>query len=441
MSVSRIRQSPASGILLLAALLVLWQVSATQWIDSPNLPALTSIATSLVSGFQSGELPKVFSESLFIMAVGYTIGVTCAVTVGLLMANVRPVNAVLDPMVELLRPIPIPAIVFNQVAFPLQLLASRFGESALQLADIPVLREGNVITLAHTQLEVAEACSGIRSLISLLTLGIVIGYFAHSSVIVRWLLAIATVPVAIAANGLRVAGTGIAAHYYGPEAAQGFFHSFSGWLVFLVALAMLLAVHRAIDVTAIGCDALVTSAYKWYGPHAAAMFVEPGLLGSMRPYKLTASGDEGPSRLETGMPNYEALAGLTDAARYLRIRRCGRSLSKANERMDAAFYTPVFPRFYSYDVLRGLRFLARWSKRTGAIIGDEEIAEVRAALEHAFGSGGDATTRPPDSARAPATSSAASRRRATRASHSSSAPISTRSPWTGRSSPCSTKAA
>ncbi len=81
--------------------------------------------------------------------------------------------------------------------------------------------------------------------------------------------------------------------------------------------AVALAVHRSIDVTAIGCDALVTSAYKWYGPHAAAMYVEPGLLGGMRPYKLTASGDEGPSRLETGMPNYEALAGVTAAARYL----------------------------------------------------------------------------------------------------------------------------
>ena len=81
--------------------------------------------------------------------------------------------------------------------------------------------------------------------------------------------------------------------------------------------AVALAVHRSIDVTAIGCDALVTSAYKWYGPHAAAMYVEPGLLGSMRPYKLTASGDEAPSRLETGMPNYEALAGVTAAARYL----------------------------------------------------------------------------------------------------------------------------
>ena len=73
--------------------------------------------------------------------------------------------------------VPMPAIIFNQIAFPLQLFASRFGAAVMELAQVPVLREGNVIVLAHTTLEVAEACSGIRSLISLLTLGIVYGYF------------------------------------------------------------------------------------------------------------------------------------------------------------------------------------------------------------------------------------------------------------------------
>jgi exosortase len=150
------------------------------------------------------------------------------------------------PVAFLLLMIPIPAIIFNQIAFPLQLLASRFGETTLWAMQIPVLREGNVITLANTQLEVAEACSGIRSLISLLTLGIVYGYFMHPSVWVRTLLALATIPVAILANGFRVAGTGIAAHYYGPEAAEGFFHTFSGWLVFLAAFAMLFVMHRLI---------------------------------------------------------------------------------------------------------------------------------------------------------------------------------------------------
>lgn len=150
------------------------------------------------------------------------------------------------PLAVLLLMIPLPAIIFNQIAFPLQLLASRFGESALSALHVPVLREGNVIVLAHTTLEVAEACSGIRSLISLLTLGIVLGHFADHRRWVRIVIALATVPVAIAANGLRVAGTGVAAQYFGPSVAEGFFHTFSGWLVFVVAFLMLFIVQRAI---------------------------------------------------------------------------------------------------------------------------------------------------------------------------------------------------
>jgi exosortase len=149
------------------------------------------------------------------------------------------------PLAFLLLMIPIPAILFNQVAFPLQILASQAGAAVLSALSIPVLREGNIIVLAHTSLEVAEACSGIRSLISLLTLGIVYGYFTDSRPGIRTAIALATVPIAIVANAGRVAGTGIAAHYYGPEAAQGFFHTFSGWLVFLVALGLLFLLTRA----------------------------------------------------------------------------------------------------------------------------------------------------------------------------------------------------
>lgn len=150
------------------------------------------------------------------------------------------------PLAFLLLMIPIPAIIFNQIAFPLQLVASRFGETVLQLWNIPVLREGNVITLPNTQLQVAEACSGIRSLISLLTLGIVYGYFTDSRLSVRGAIALGAIPVAILANGLRVAGTGIAAYYYGQEAAEGFFHEFSGWVVFVLSLVMMFMLHRAI---------------------------------------------------------------------------------------------------------------------------------------------------------------------------------------------------
>jgi exosortase len=154
------------------------------------------------------------------------------------------------PLAFLLLMIPIPAIIFNKIAFPLQLLASRFGEMALLAFQVPVLREGNVIHLANTSLEVAEACSGIRSLVSLLTLGIVYGYFADSRILARYALAIGTIPIAIAANGIRVAGTGLAAHFYGPEAAQGFFHVFSGWIIFIAAFIMMFIFYRIIALIA-----------------------------------------------------------------------------------------------------------------------------------------------------------------------------------------------
>jgi exosortase len=148
------------------------------------------------------------------------------------------------PLAFLLLMIPLPAIIFNQIAFPLQLLASRFGEVAIAAAGIPVLREGNVMILANTTLEVAEACSGIRSLVSLLTLGIVYAYFTDQRTWVRVAIALSTIPVAILTNAARVAGTGIAAHYYGPGVAEGFFHTFSGWLVFVCAMGVLMLLQR-----------------------------------------------------------------------------------------------------------------------------------------------------------------------------------------------------
>jgi exosortase len=150
------------------------------------------------------------------------------------------------PVAFLILMVPLPAIIFNQIAFPLQLLASRVGEVTLAAANIPVLREGNVIVLANTSLEVAEACSGIRSLISLLTVGIVFGYLVDPRPALRTVIALSTIPIAVLANGLRVAGTGVAAHYYGAAAADGFFHTFSGWLVFVFAFALLFAVERVL---------------------------------------------------------------------------------------------------------------------------------------------------------------------------------------------------
>jgi exosortase len=150
------------------------------------------------------------------------------------------------PIAFLFLMIPIPAIIFNQIAFPLQLLASKLGEWAISVVGIPVLREGNVLILPHTTLEVAEACSGIRSLVSLITLGLVYGYFMDSRTWVRTLIVVSAIPVAIVANGARVASTGMAAEWIGPEKAEGFFHEFSGFIVFIFAFAMILVIQRAI---------------------------------------------------------------------------------------------------------------------------------------------------------------------------------------------------
>jgi exosortase len=136
--------------------------------------------------------------------------------------------------------IPLPTIVFNLVALPLQLIASSWAESFLQICRIPVLREGNILVLSQQTLNVTEACSGIRSLMSLVTLGIMIAYFLPFRWWARIVFISTTIPIAIVANSFRVAGTGLLASWFGEKAAQGFFHTFSGWLVFVFAFAVLL---------------------------------------------------------------------------------------------------------------------------------------------------------------------------------------------------------
>ncbi len=193
-----------------------------------GLVVILSSLALLVAGTLGAELFVSRTSMIFLVAGAV-----------LFIAGFESLRILAFPIAFLILMVPPPAILFNQIAFPLQLLASQFGEAALELFSIPVLREGNVITLANTTLEVAEACSGIRSLISLLTLGIVYGYFVDRRLTVRTLIALSTIPIAIVANGIRVAGTGIAAHYYGSEAAEGFFHTFSGWIVFIAAFALL----------------------------------------------------------------------------------------------------------------------------------------------------------------------------------------------------------
>jgi exosortase len=148
------------------------------------------------------------------------------------------------PLLVLLLAIPIPSILFNEITLPLQILASKLASALLPLFGVPVLREGNVIELPAMKLEVAEACSGIRSLVSLFTLSVFYGYFLEKSFWRRALLALASIPIAITANAVRILGTGLCVQYWDPDKAMGFFHEFSGWVMFLVSLGCLFVVHR-----------------------------------------------------------------------------------------------------------------------------------------------------------------------------------------------------
>ncbi|HYO63117.1 MAG TPA: exosortase, partial [Pyrinomonadaceae bacterium] len=161
---------------------------------------------------------------------------------------------------------PIPSIIFNMVAFPLQLFASRCAVWAMRMFDIPVLREGNIIELRPLnsstlkRLEVVEACSGIRSLMTLVTLAVIFAYFTTPSDKdggarrgLGWgfwravLIVAAAVPIAIITNAARVSGTGVLARYYGTQVADGFFHSFSGWVVYVTAFLLLFGFGWLVD--------------------------------------------------------------------------------------------------------------------------------------------------------------------------------------------------
>ncbi len=157
-------------------------------------------------------------------------------------------RALLFPWAFLLLMIPIPTILFNQITFPLQLLASKVAAAVLPLFGVPILREGNVINLPSMALEVAEACSGIRSLMSLVTLAIMYGYLLEKRLWVRWLLALASVPIAVAANSIRIIGTGLLVQYWDAEKAEGYFHASWGWIIFVVSLLMLYALHGLINL-------------------------------------------------------------------------------------------------------------------------------------------------------------------------------------------------
>ena len=206
----------------------------------PSAFGLAVLAGSLLC-FTAGQ----FGSELFLTRVSL-IGVAAGLV--LFLYGWRHLRLAAFPLAFLLLMVPLPEIIFNRITFPLQMLASQVGEVMISASGVPVLREGNVLLLPNRTLEVAEACSGIRSLMSLVMLAIVLGYFTERRTWVRVAIALAAVPIAVVANAIRVAGTGLASYWISPAAAEGFFHTFSGWLMFIVALGALLLFHRALEL-------------------------------------------------------------------------------------------------------------------------------------------------------------------------------------------------
>ncbi len=177
---------------------------------------------------------------VFVARTAFLISLTGAL---LFVGGTRALRALAFPLVLLLFLFPIPAIVYARVTLPLQIFASAGAETVLNWIGIPVLRDGNILELPHERLSVVEACSGIRSLLSLSFLSLVYAYFFDKRVGMRWVLLAATVPIAIAANAARVTLMGVLSEYRA-SLAHGAFHLFEGWVLFVVALGLLVTVHQ-----------------------------------------------------------------------------------------------------------------------------------------------------------------------------------------------------
>lgn len=266
-SSSSLRSLWPSWELLISFLLIAWLYSsilfhlAIQWADDPNfsygffIPAFSvfvvwrdrrRLEALCLKPSSWGTLGVAASLGILIVGVlGAELYLSRA-SLPILIASLVLVfygadylRAVLFPVSVLFLMIPIPTLVFNQLTFPLQIFASKIAAGLLPWLGVPVLREGNIINLPAMSLEVAEACSGIRSLLSLITLAVIYGYLTNRNTWQRVVLIVAAIPIAIAANSIRIVFTGLLVQYWNPDKAEGFFHAFSGWLIFLVSTVML----------------------------------------------------------------------------------------------------------------------------------------------------------------------------------------------------------
>jgi len=222
---------------------IAWQ-RRNELMAEPRTPNNWGLVVVVFGGLLS--LAATLGAELFTARLSFVIALAGTV---LYLGGTRWFKLLLFPLSILLLMIPIPAIIYSALTMKLQGLASELGEMMISMMGIPVLREGNTLKLPSQTLDIAEACSGIRSLMTLLFLSLFVSYFMDKKVWMRWALLLATIPIAIGANGVRVAITGLLSEI-DTKLASGIYHEVEGYIVYIVALGSLLAVHRLINVVA-----------------------------------------------------------------------------------------------------------------------------------------------------------------------------------------------
>ncbi len=216
---------------------IIWQERAKLFAIERQ-PNWWGLAIMLWAGFQL--FIATLGAELFLSRTAFVISVIGAV---LFIGGSKLTKALAFPLFLLFFMVPIPAVIYTQITFRLQLLASRVAEATIDILGVPVIRTGNVLELASQKLNVVEACSGIRSLLTLTFLSLVYGYFAEKRTWVRVALFFSTIPIAIAANAGRVTMTGLVSEI-NPELAEGVFHEAQGGVIFMVGFALLAVVHQ-----------------------------------------------------------------------------------------------------------------------------------------------------------------------------------------------------
>jgi exosortase len=218
------------------SLLLLWEDRA-RLIALPLKPSWPGLVILLFALF--ALTVGVLSSQFFLPRISLLLLISGMVV---FLAGWEYLRAVSFPLAFLILMVP-SSDIFHRVTFPLQILASKTATFLLTLAGVSVVREGNILLLSGARMQVAEACSGIQSLFSLVTLAIVYGYLIETKIGMRILLALAAVPISILANAFRIFATGIVLQHWGIERAQGSFHALSGWLIFMTSLVMLFLFH------------------------------------------------------------------------------------------------------------------------------------------------------------------------------------------------------